>query len=41
MGLAIGPLFIGAELGFMVGWRGALKADVDAKASTLRHNASA
>jgi len=40
MGLAIGPLFIGAELGFMVGWRGALKADVEAKASTLRDNAS-
>jgi len=41
MGLAIGPLFIGAELGFMAGWRGALKADVEAKASRLRQNASA
>ena len=38
IGLAIGPLFVLAEIFFGFGWRSSLRDTVDRKASALRHN---
>ena len=36
MGLIIGPLFVVAELGFLLGWRGELRLGIEAQAGATR-----